>query len=139
MAFSQVDPARLQGDARWYLRSPADIEAERATIAAQAYRAFYSQGDRGPKADTGIALPTATAAPGARDYWTPRGCANCHGYTPDTLPPIGGASDSAICGRLRNPDDIRICRSTASERSAFCRRRDGFIGFPSLETRGGRR
>jgi hypothetical protein len=30
MAYSQVDPARLQGDAltRWYLRSPADIEQE---------------------------------------------------------------------------------------------------------------
>ncbi len=31
MAYGQIDPARLDGDAltRWYLRSPADIEEER--------------------------------------------------------------------------------------------------------------
>ena len=31
MAFSQIDPARLNGEAlkQWYLRSPADIEEER--------------------------------------------------------------------------------------------------------------
>jgi hypothetical protein len=48
-------------------------------------------------------------------------------------------SDSQICGRLRWPEDIAICRGTASERYAYCRRPDGTIGFPRLETRGGRR
>jgi hypothetical protein len=35
-----------------------------------------------------------TAAPGKGfwDYWGVPGCANCHGYTPDTLPPYGGQS-----------------------------------------------
>lgn len=107
------------------------------------------------------------------DYWSPRGCANCHGYTPDTLPPVGGhsplppshsrrsggaggsggseprpekrecalqyARDSTICGRLRHPSDIAICRSTASDRRAYCNKPDGTIGVPHLETKGGRR
>jgi len=32
----------------------------------------------------------AAAAPGIWDYWGIPGCANCHGYTPGTLPPVGG-------------------------------------------------
>ncbi|HEV2531580.1 hypothetical protein [Phenylobacterium sp.] len=45
MAFGQIDPARLQGDAltSWYLRSPADIEEERRQRAEQAYNAFFGQ------------------------------------------------------------------------------------------------
>lgn len=45
MAFGQIDPARLEGDAltRWYLRSPADIEAEKRQAASRAYDAFFSQ------------------------------------------------------------------------------------------------
>ncbi len=35
----------------------------------------------------------AAAAPrGFWDYWGVRGCQSCHGYTPGTLPPIGGNS-----------------------------------------------
>lgn len=43
MAFGQIDPARLEGDAlrRWYLRSPEDIEDERLRRADQRYDAFY--------------------------------------------------------------------------------------------------
>lgn len=48
-------------------------------------------------------------------------------------------SDSKICGRLPYPEYVAICRGTASERYAYCRRRDGTIGFPQLETKGGRR
>jgi len=48
-------------------------------------------------------------------------------------------SDTQICGRLPRRDDIAICRETASERYAHCRRSDGTIGFPRLETKGGRR
>ena len=116
----------------------------------------------------------AAASPGFWDYWSPRGCANCHGYTPGTLPPVGGQSplppnysprsggasgqggsqpdrrdkkeceqqlesDSQICGRLPRREDVAICRGTASERYAYCRRPDGTIGFPRLETKGGRR
>jgi hypothetical protein len=48
-------------------------------------------------------------------------------------------SDSQICGRLRSPSDTAICRETASRRYAYCLRPDGTIGFPQLETKGGRR
>jgi len=61
MAFGQIDPARLQGDAltRWYLRSPAEIEAERRQSAEQAYNAFFGQsGDTPPGAQ-----PTNESAP----------------------------------------------------------------------------
>lgn len=57
MAFSQIDPARLRGDAlrQWYLRSPADVEEEKRQAASSAYHAFFSnpedsQSDRGPEA-----------------------------------------------------------------------------------------
>ena len=222
MTFGQVDPARLQGEAlrRWYLRTPDEIEAERAAAAEEAYNAFFSQPNsravsdlgnatRGanapapdklraagnlasigpdqeyragsdeslsPKAEgrAGPYVQVAATSPGFWDYWSPRGCANCHGYTPGTLPPLGGQSpfppgysprsgggsgqggsqperrdkkecdlqldsDSQICGRLRSPSDIAICRDTASRRYAYCLRPDGTIGFPPLETKGGRR
>jgi len=44
MAYGQIDPARLNGDAltRWYLRSPADIEKERQADAARAYDDFFA-------------------------------------------------------------------------------------------------
>lgn len=43
MAYTQVDPARLTGDAlrRWYLRSPADIEREQQTAAARRHDEFF--------------------------------------------------------------------------------------------------
>lgn len=43
MAFSQVDPSRLQGDdlRRWHLRIPAEIEQERQGAQAQRYNAFF--------------------------------------------------------------------------------------------------
>lgn len=222
MTVGQVDPARLQGDAlrRWYLRTPREIEAERAAAAADAYKVFFArpngrpvsgfgnaaQGAVEPAADklspvgnTASILPVqkyhtggydphspttegravsdvqlAARSLGFWDYWSPRGCANCHGHTPDALPPVGGQSplppdysprvgsgsgqggsrperrdkmeceqqlesDTQICGRLPRRDDIAICRKTASERYAYCRKPDGAIGFPHLETRGGRR
>lgn len=47
MAYGQIDPARLEGEAlrRWYLRSPADIEEERRSAAAQRYDQFFSRRD----------------------------------------------------------------------------------------------
>jgi hypothetical protein len=159
MAFGQIDPARLNGDAlrRWYMRSPADIEQERQQAAAQRYEDFF--GDSGgadagreppvnsPHIDPGVnpgfetptehadpeftsvppgnqglrsvstpaerpaswevgydpsALVVGTAGKGSYqlaaassslwDYLSPGGCANCHGYRPGTLPPVGGQS-----------------------------------------------
>lgn len=142
MAYGQIDPARLDGDAltRWYLRSPADIEQEQQAAAAQKYNAFFgplrdgSQGDEprtGPAPNTGMSWNTSDAGqsdaqdadptslpnasppgpydlyqpdsinsghyqlaaatiPGFWGHWTVPSCANCHGYTPGTLPPAGG-------------------------------------------------
>lgn len=47
MAYGQIDSARLEGDAlrRWYLRSPADIEEERRSAAAQRYDQFFFRGN----------------------------------------------------------------------------------------------
>jgi hypothetical protein len=44
MAYGQVDPARLEGAAlrRWYLRSRAEIEAQRQAATDQAYANFFS-------------------------------------------------------------------------------------------------
>jgi hypothetical protein len=49
MAYGQVDPGRLQGEAprQWYLRSPADIEQERQERAARGYEDFFANGDPG--------------------------------------------------------------------------------------------
>lgn len=56
MAFGQIDPARLDGDAlrRWYLRSPAEIEVERRQAADRAYQAFFSPRD----VDAATAIPS---------------------------------------------------------------------------------
>jgi hypothetical protein len=47
MAYGQIDPARLAGEAltRWYLRSPADVERERQAAAAQNYHDFFGGAD----------------------------------------------------------------------------------------------
>jgi mono/diheme cytochrome c family protein len=214
MAFGQIDPARLEGDAlrRWYLRSPQEIEEERKAKTARAYDAFFSLSNRDQqrklespaKADGIIAAQSrgvgqgaevpvrrageatwaqersaaprdllgqgykvAAASPrGLWDYWSPQGCSSCHGYTPDTLPPVGGRSpsptdsspglggsgrsnpgrrqpkqcdlqyesDSRICGRQPSPQDIAICRASASERLGYCIRTNGEVGQPPLDT-----
>jgi len=137
MASSQIDPARLSGDAlsRWYLRSPADIEQERQTGAAQRYDDFFSPLDDSTRFGTKPAIdtdePDSSSSPAVLrtandnqsssgagfgsqrlfwvkpntdtsyqlasassrrfgDYWSVPGCANCHGYTPTTLPPVRG-------------------------------------------------
>jgi len=43
MAYSQIDPSRLEGDdlRRWYMRSPAEIEEERQQAADQRYQDFF--------------------------------------------------------------------------------------------------
>ena len=63
MAYSQIDPARLDGDAltRWYLRSPADIEQEKREAASRAYDAFFSRPDD-PQSDGGREAASMPAA-----------------------------------------------------------------------------
>jgi hypothetical protein len=112
MAFGQIDPARLEGDAlrRWYLRSPDEIEEERRKKTEQSYNAFYNglEGLREPElgseyADTNtteppqqhrsagyrIAANTASPPPAAQGQFPkpqarPKVCDTCH----DVLPPL---------------------------------------------------
>jgi len=50
-----------------------------------------SQGLLESRPDTGSGYQLAAASPRRfGDYWSVPGCANCHGYTPTSLPPIGG-------------------------------------------------
>jgi hypothetical protein len=63
MAFGQIDPARLDGEElkQWYLRSPADIEAERQQAADRAHDAFFfAPGDR--RSDDGQEAASSRAA-----------------------------------------------------------------------------
>jgi hypothetical protein len=48
MAFGQIDPARLQGEALkgWYLRSPEEVEAQRRQTADRAHEDFFRQPQR---------------------------------------------------------------------------------------------
>ena len=103
MVYGQIDPARLHGDALrcWYSRSPAEIDHERGRAADQTYERFFSplRTETGPSVGGGAPSRLATkpghvqlaaaAKPGFWDYWGVPGCANCHGYSPDTLPPVG--------------------------------------------------
>jgi hypothetical protein len=45
MAYGEIDPARLEGNAltSWYLRSPTDIEQERQAAATQRYADFFGE------------------------------------------------------------------------------------------------
>jgi len=72
MAYGQIDPARLEGDAltQWYLRSPDDIEQERQEAAAQRYRDFFGAGDgvvADAGSDAGFATPTRDVDPSNKE------------------------------------------------------------------------
>ena len=55
---------------------------------------WQSDNATSPAASDRSGLLQLAAAPGKGfwDYWGVQGCANCHGYRPDTLPPYGGQS-----------------------------------------------
>lgn len=126
MAFGQIDPARLQGKAlrRWYLRSPAEIEEERGQKAAGAYDAFFA--------------PVTTYRASEQSISNER-ISGDHASSSWQQLDGGPWRGEQICGRLQDPRDVAICRGTASARYAHCLRPDGTIGFPHLETKGGRR
>lgn len=110
MAFGQIDPARLEGDAlrRWYLRSP-----ERLRRLEQAHRQFYggihslrapnrddssrSAGDTDP-ISTKVGAQAAAYAESShsdrpagprRPQATVDDCIDCHGAWPSIPPPQG--------------------------------------------------
>lgn len=116
MAFSQIDPARLEGDAlrRWYLRSPEDVEREQSRRAEHSYSEFYGglrnlrqpassapnrprsasgfdSTDRGGSAqtDVGAAAPQSMGSGARRPRATVDDCVDCHGRLPPR-PQISG-------------------------------------------------
>jgi len=106
MAYGQIDPAHLSGEAlrRWYQRSPADVEKERQAAAAQRYASFF--GGLRPNAATSASSSFhpensvsrsamrqtfGAAAPPDRFKPTPGNCVSCHGLLPPPpLPPPFG-------------------------------------------------
>ena len=87
MAYGQIDPARLEGEAlrRWYLRSPAEIEEERRLSAEQKYRRFFG----GPRASAdAIPDPTSPARVGwvgTRDFNEGQHGSAMHGRSSSSL------------------------------------------------------
>jgi hypothetical protein len=62
MAYSQIDPASLQGDAltQWYRRSPEEIEQARQAATTQRYNDFFGWvGDHDPDPGFGIEVGSA--------------------------------------------------------------------------------
>jgi hypothetical protein len=71
---------------------PADADAAPSAAAYQALRSPTGIADPGNSNADGRYELAAASPRGVWDYWSPQGCANCHGYTPGTLPPVGGHS-----------------------------------------------
>ena len=73
MAFSPVDPARLQGEAlsRWYLRSPDEIEQERQAVQTQKYNAFFGRTEPmdPPTSSPTPAYQHSSPTPGSGPIW----------------------------------------------------------------------
>lgn len=189
MAYGQIDPARLEGEAlrRWYLRSPDEIEDERQAEASRAYDAFFSRHvpstEVAPRSahqswnagaaryDAGDFQTAATSeARQPRSHTTPESCIGCHGhFPPPPLPPPFGTfpfpsgalpflrdipgglpsdpggsdkkqcemqyqNDGRICAGQPKPQDVAICRASASKRLAHCNANNGEVGTPDLDT-----
>jgi hypothetical protein len=104
MAFGQIDPARLEGDAltRWYLRSPAEIEEEKRQAANRAYDAFFSQpedpqSDGGPEAASLPAAASDDAGSTTADLtWRQVGPNRFRGEPASQPTPASGANTSGV-------------------------------------------
>jgi len=104
MASSQIDPARLNGDelARWYLRSPADIEQERQAGAAERYDKFFGRADRtvGQQDETSkdqSAYPRP-AQEGAGRWGSGGGLSeNLYDHTPDGVRKSAATANGGLC------------------------------------------
>ncbi len=169
MALGQIDPARLEGDAlrNWYRRSPIELERDKATRTLKTYNQFKSNikfgtppqvAAQSPRPAPMKSAPAQSAPKRFWDYWGVPGCSNCHGYTPDTLPPIGGHLPSAPnysprtgsgsgsaprrerrqCDQQYESDSevcrdakSRICWENAANRLGHCSQ-TGEVGFPPL-------
>ena len=157
MPARQVDPARLEGDAlaRWYRRSPQEVEREREMASRRAYDAFFVRD--GASAFGQLMAKTSSGPEAIAD------CVGCHGRAPpmftfpfrQVTPPVSreGSSrppskpperdrkqceiqdqrDREICGVQPNGAAKQGCHESASERYAYCLR-TGEVGWPNLFT-----
>ena len=159
----QVDLSRLEGNAlaRWYRRSPQEIEQERLGARNQAYDAFFTPTRLG-QVDRPAAA-NSSAPNGVAD------CIGCHGRIPPPFSfpfPIDGfpifregssrppskppgrdrkqcdlqyASDTDICVGQIDEKSKAVCHESAADRLAHCLRY-GEVDIPALKTfPGGRR
>jgi hypothetical protein len=176
MPWGQTDPSRLAGEAlrQWYSRTPAEIESERRQAAAERYRAFFnseagadsdaaanSESSAGNEGGPSPYLVRVAAPRSFSDYWSFRGCQNCHGYTEGSAPHIGpslfpptvdprqGAKgrqgrempecelqreqDQRTCDRQPTPQYQAICHASKMQRYGTCRA-TGKMGTPALDT-----
>lgn len=110
MAYGQIDPARLEGDAltRWYLRSPDNIEQERQEAAAQRYQDFFGGnrgGDPDPGFDAGLETSAQEVDPGFKRGTRGVGRKSTPSSTGfRSVPTVGVMSARpTICRRFRGP------------------------------------
>ena len=151
MAFRQVDPASLHGEAlrRWYLRSAADIEQERQAAAAKRHDVFFGgagaadpdpgisrkpkspAGDVDPGFSRGPTVPVPDVDPGIS--WSPvgpnrwRGARIASGHRRQTEYPPEVRYDDAVLDRgLASPGDggefIEIGSKAPQHRRGWARR-----------------
>ena len=136
MAFGQIDPARLDGDAlrRWYMRSPADIEQERQQAANQRYQNFFG-GGRGADPDDGAdrespadgqgidpGIGTTSTPSGYADFgiaWVPAGPNRLRSVStsPDEGSITQGAGDGGLGSPVANADRARRYQLAATSPS----------------------
>ena len=82
-----------------------------------------------PAPDNGQIQLAAASQPGFWDHWSIRGCQNCHGYTPGTLPPVPGQappwgtswySHGYSGGGFSAPDDRKQCEMQLNSDGGIC-------------------
>ena len=124
MAYGQIDPARLHGEAlrRWYERSSAEVEQEREATAALEHEMFFGGlRPRDQRASTARPMRlAATARPQSENLPkpTPATWVSCHDLLPPGyLPPLLGPFP------LR-PGSIPILRDVAGAASGGGREPD---------------
>ena len=123
MAYSQLDPARLQGDAltRWYTRSPTDIEQGRQEAAAQKHKDFFAPTRPSPfAADTGqVTAPTGVGDEPSRlwiasgpNRWSSQAAAPNNFYPSQALAADGSPGRASSAGPRTWPaGGDHICRA----------------------------
>jgi hypothetical protein len=112
MVYSQVDPARLSGDAlrRWYLRSPDEIAQERSAASTRAYDRFFSGSATASRTrpDAASPLHSADGPHDATILWTANSANGWQGRRAD-LPVIAAISQRYAVSAPANGAGCKNC------------------------------